>query len=196
MESSTVAEEYYLYSIGHGNKTIEEFIEELQKYSIQYLIDVRSKPYSKYYPHFNKEQLIIYFSSQNIKYSWWGDKIGGLPPFSWNCHNSDGKVDYTKMSQHPIFISGIDRLVDANLKHCKTAIMCSESDPHLCHRSKLIGRMLSDRGIELQHIIRNKIGNTIVIPQSDVFTDIINDTRDLFSNNEEEVQLTSRIAHV
>ena len=36
-----------LYSIGHGNKTIEEFEEELRSFGILYLIDVRTKPYSK-----------------------------------------------------------------------------------------------------------------------------------------------------
>lgn len=196
MENSNITNEYYLYSIGHGNKTMEELIAELQKFSIRYLIDVRSKPYSKYYPQFNKEQMMLFFSNQSIVYNWWGEIIGGLPPFSWNCHTSEGKVDYTKMSHNPTFIGGIERLVDANNKHYKTAIMCSESDPHLCHRSKLIGRMLSDRDIELQHIVRNKIGDIIAIPQSDIFTDIINETRDLFSDNNTDIQLTSINAHV
>ena len=43
-----------LYSIGHGNKTIEEFEEELRSFGIQYLIDVRTKPYSEWNPSFNQ----------------------------------------------------------------------------------------------------------------------------------------------
>ncbi|MBP5423843.1 MAG: DUF488 family protein, partial [Paludibacteraceae bacterium] len=46
-----------LYSIGHGNKTIEEFEEELRSFGIQYLIDVRTTPYSKWNPSFNQEGL-------------------------------------------------------------------------------------------------------------------------------------------
>ena len=46
--------ESFLYSIGHSNKTIEELISELRLYGIQYLIDVRSMPYSKYHPHFSE----------------------------------------------------------------------------------------------------------------------------------------------
>ncbi|MBQ0087994.1 MAG: DUF488 domain-containing protein [Prevotellaceae bacterium] len=188
--------EFYLYSIGHGNKSMDEFMSELQQFSIKYLIDVRSKPYSKYYPHFNKEQLITYFSAQDIVYDWWGEMIGGLPPASWNCITSEGKVDYEKMSHNQTFIKGIERLVKANEKHCKTAIMCSESDPHICHRSKLIGKMLAERGVELQHIVLNKMGNAIIRPQSDIFTDIINDVRDLFSNDIVNIKLTSVNAHV
>jgi uncharacterized protein (DUF488 family) len=40
-----------LYSIGHGNKSIEKFIEQLKDFDIEYLIDVRSKPYSKFNQH-------------------------------------------------------------------------------------------------------------------------------------------------
>ena len=32
----------FLYSIGHGNKSIDEFIHELRLYNIQYLVDVRN----------------------------------------------------------------------------------------------------------------------------------------------------------
>ncbi len=177
---------------------MEEIIEELKHYDIKYLIDIRSKPFSKYYPHFNKEALTNFFHFQNdIIYRWWGDTIGGLPPVEWKCHTTDGKIDYDKMAQHPIFISGVDRLVKANNQHCKTAIMCSESEPQMCHRSKLIGRMLEDRGIELQHIVRNKVGEIIVKPQSMVFTNIINEHLDLFSDTDPiDIHLTSRNSYV
>ena len=46
-----------IYSIGHGNKTIEDFIVELKTYNIEFLIDVRTTPYSKWNPHFNQDDL-------------------------------------------------------------------------------------------------------------------------------------------
>ena len=58
MESS------YLFSIGHGNKSIAEFIAELTQFDIQYLIDIRSKPYSKFYPWFNHYELSIVIMRQ------------------------------------------------------------------------------------------------------------------------------------
>lgn len=186
----------YIYSIGHGGKTIQELVDELKKYDIQYLIDVRSKPFSKHYPHFNRDALMRVFSERSdITYSWWGDILGGLPPIGWNCYTIDGKIDYDKMSLNPIFITGINRLVNANAQCLKTAIMCSESDPHMCHRSKLIGRMLHERGIEVQHILRNKAGKIVTLSQNAVYTDIVNDNIDLFSQPH-EVHLTSRKSYV
>lgn len=184
----------YIYSIGHGAKTMQELLDELSKYNIQYLIDVRTKPYSKYYPHFNKEALLSFFSGRSdIRYSWWGETIGGLPPIDWHCYTPDGKVDYDKMAINPIFVAGVERIVNANAQCLKTAIMCSESEPQMCHRSKLIGKMLHDRGVEMQHIVRNKAGQIITKPQSSVFANIINENTDLFST---DIHLTSRKPYV
>ena len=95
----------FLYSIGHSNKTIEELISELRLYDIQYLIDVRSMPYSKYYPHFNKEPLKIAINETgDIKYGYMGDVIGGLPEDK-ECY-TEGKVDYGKIRKMPFFIEG------------------------------------------------------------------------------------------
>ena len=58
-----------LYSIGHGNKNIEKFIEELKNFNIKYLIDIRSKPYSKFNQQFNQDELKDSLSQENIKYT-------------------------------------------------------------------------------------------------------------------------------
>lgn len=34
-----------IYSIGHGNKKIEDFIDELKNYEISYVLDVRPNPF-------------------------------------------------------------------------------------------------------------------------------------------------------
>lgn len=191
--------EFYIYSIGHGAKSMQDLMDELIKYDIKYLIDVRSKPFSKYYPHFNKETLINFFQKRDdIKYSWWGETIGGMPPAGWNCYTSDGKIDYDKMALNPIFINGVDRITNANAQCLKTAIMCSESEPQMCHRSKLIGRMLEDRGVEMQHIVRNKRGDIITKSQKTVFVEIVNDNTDLFSQFQDthDIHLTSRKSYV
>lgn len=186
----------FIYTIGHGNKTMEEFIRELSAYNIQYLIDVRSKPFSKYYPQFNKESLILYFQvHKDIRYDWRGDKIGGLPPAEWNCYTTDGKIDYDKMAVNPIFVSGIESIVKANDMKLKVALMCSESDPQMCHRSKLIGKMLADRGIDVQHIMLNRRGDIITKSQQNIFTNIINENIDLFSMSL-DIHLTSRNAYL
>lgn len=142
-----------LYSIGHGHKTMEEFISELQSFNIQFLIDVRSSPYSKWSPHFNQDNIELFLGSQNIKYIYMGDSVGGRPHDDF-CYDENGYFDYQKMAASPQFISGLQRLIKANSLGYKVAIMCSESDPSQCHRSKLIGRELYfGNDINMQHII-------------------------------------------
>lgn len=141
-----------IYSIGHGNKDIEEFIAELKAFSIQYLLDIRSKPFSKWSPQYNKSELQSDLERNNIKYVFLGDTLGGLPD-DRSCYNSDGKVVYELIKDKDFFKSSLQRLVTANEKKIKIAIMCSESKPEECHRSKLIGEELFKKNISIKHII-------------------------------------------
>lgn len=144
----------YLYSIGHGQKSIEELIQELLSFDISFLVDVRSSPFSKWVPHFNKGIIENLLSGTSIRYTYMGDTIGGRP-LSEDCYDSEGYFDYHKMAEKPQFIAGLHRLIDANDKRLRVAIMCSESNPIECHRSKLIGRELyfGTKKIEMSHII-------------------------------------------
>lgn len=140
-----------LFSIGHGNKSIEKFIEELKSFDIAYLVDVRTSPYSKWNPQFNQSALQNYLMSLGIRYVYMGNVLGGLPNDS-SCY-TNGRIDYAKMANKKTFISGLERLIVANQKKIRLAVMCSESEPEMCHRSKLIGQELIKRNISLQHIV-------------------------------------------
>lgn len=142
-----------IYSIGHGHKTQEEFIAELQSFGIQYLIDVRTNPYSRWSPQFNQGTIELWLKAAGIIYGYMGNQIGGKPQND-SCYDEDGFFDYHKMAETPSFKEGLCRLVDANNKQLIVAIMCTESDPSQCHRSKLIGRELYfGYQIEIPHII-------------------------------------------
>ena len=143
-----------LYSIGHGNKSIETLVEELNFFGINYLIDIRSKPYSKYSPHFNQNELKFSLHDKDIKYAFMGDILGGLPEDP-TCY-TNGHVDYEKLKEKDFFKTGLQRLVTAHNKKIKVAIMCSESKPEECHRTKLIGEELKRFGVIIQHITRMK----------------------------------------
>lgn len=153
-----------VYSIGHGNRSIDDFIALLNQYDIKYLIDVRSRPYSKFNPDFNKEALERVLTQKNVKYIFMGDQIGGLPD-DLTCRTDD-KIDYDKCRQNSTYIEGINRLVTAYEKNLKVAMMCSESKPQECHRSKLLGEMLRDRNVAVQHI--DETGR--IAPQMSVIT--------------------------
>lgn len=143
----------YLYSIGHGQKTIEELVQELLSFNVSFLIDVRSSPFSKWAPQFNKGIIENQLRSTSIRYAYMGDVIGGRP-IDDSCYDEEGFFDYKKMADMPQFIQGLHRLIDANAKHLTVAVMCSESNPAECHRSKLIGRELYfGPEIAMTHII-------------------------------------------
>ena len=140
-----------LFSIGHGNKKVDTFLHELKKFNINYLVDVRSKPYSKFNPHFNQNDLKYFLKQYNIKYLFLGDLIGGLPDDK-SCYDENGKVDYQLLKDKDFFVQGLNRLIKAHDKQLKIAIMCSETNPRECHRSKLIGKELLKYGIDINHI--------------------------------------------
>ncbi|OFX47161.1 MAG: hypothetical protein A2046_01660 [Bacteroidetes bacterium GWA2_30_7] len=155
-----------IYSIGHANREFDDFISLLKTYEIEYLIDVRSSPYSKMFPVYNKEPFSNLLKQNGFTYVYLGDTLGGLPKDS-SCYieytdknNEDSrKIDYSKIEKKDFFKKGLERLKIANEKGLKVAVMCSELNPEECHRSKLIGLVLLKKGIIIQHI--NKFGKLI-----------------------------------
>ena len=140
-----------IYSIGYGNRKINEFIDLLKKFHILYLVDVRTQPYSKFNPCFNQSDLKFALENQGIKYVYMGDTLGGRPA-NPSCYDKEGKVDYEMVKSKDFFKSGIFRLKAAHEKNLSIVIMCSEINPLECHRSKLIGRVLLDDNIHIRHI--------------------------------------------
>ncbi|MDR0370794.1 MAG: DUF488 domain-containing protein [Prevotellaceae bacterium] len=141
-----------LYSIGHGNKRISIFIQELHSFGIEYLLDIRTKPFSRWHPQFNRSSLQSELEKCGITYVFLGDALGGLPDDS-ACYDSDGKIRYDVLKEKDFFKQGLQRLITACEKEIRIAIMCSETNPGACHRSKLIGEELRKCNIPLHHII-------------------------------------------
>ncbi len=139
-----------LYTIGHGNRSSEIFAELLRQYTIAFLVDIRSQPYSRYAPQFSQTALVQRLAQQNIHYLFLGDLLGGRPADE-TCY-VNGHVDYARVREKAFFRQGIARLRTAWEKQLRVAIMCSEAKPQECHRSKLIGNVLSEQHIEVAHI--------------------------------------------
>ena len=173
-----------LYTIGHGNRKQEDFLVLLQDFGIEYLIDVRSQPYSKFNPQFNQNDLKYFLEQNGIKYVFMGDTIGGRPK-DRTCYDNEGKVDYEVVKMKEFFLNGIDRLKTAYNKDINAVIMCSESKPCECHRSKLIGKVLITDNIVIKHIDEKgklKDQSTVInelnkgLSENDLFGNPINTT--------------------
>lgn len=140
-----------IFSIGHGNRTLDDFVNLLKQYEIKYLIDIRSKPYSRFSPHFSKPALEQTLPQYDIRYVYMGDLLGGFPD-NPECYTPDGRVDYAKLKLEPSYQTGIARLKRASEQNLQVAVMCSELKPQHCHRSKLIGESLAETNIPMLHI--------------------------------------------
>lgn len=139
-----------VYTIGYGARSLEEFLAALKANEIEYLIDVRTAPYSKFKPEFSKELLQHHLERSGIRYIFMGDTLGGQPNDP-SCQ-TDGKVDYDKLRQQPFFTTGLQRVQQAFQQQHRLALMCSEGRPEQCHRSKLIGEALAAAGVPVRHI--------------------------------------------
>jgi uncharacterized protein (DUF488 family) len=140
-----------LYSIGHGRRKIEDFVALLKQYKITHLADVRSMPLSRFNPQYNRNRLQQSLAENGIAYLFMGDELGGRPKEA-SCYNEKGRVDYDRVKAANFFRKGIKQLSDAYKEDLRLAIMCSESKPCDCHRSRLIGTALKTEGIPVVHI--------------------------------------------
>ena len=139
-----------LYTIGHSNHRLEEFIQLLEDNGIMCVVDVRTTPASRYNPQFNRDNLEQILPEHNIEYAFAGKFLGGRPSDP-GCYkkrvlpgeNTDylHEVDYPEVMRREWFIKGVQRLLEMADTQT-TAIMCSEEDPAHCHRHHLIARYL------------------------------------------------------
>jgi len=139
-----------LFTIGHSNHETDRFVKLLRDHHIDILIDTRSHPYSKYSAQFNKDILRQVLTRNRIQYSFMGDSLGGRPK-SPDFYDEQGHVRYDLIAQAPRFLTALDSILDG-AKRSRLALLCSEEDPTHCHRRRLVGRVLLQRGARLLHI--------------------------------------------
>ncbi|MCS6845667.1 MAG: DUF488 domain-containing protein [Caldilineales bacterium] len=139
-----------VYTVGYGQRTVEELAALLHRYDITTLVDVRSAPYSRHRPEFNKDALAAALDRHGIRYVYLGDALGGRPTDP-DCY-VNGRVDYERVKEKPFYQAGVGRVQAARQRGLRFALMCSEARPEECHRSKLIGQTLADLGVPVAHI--------------------------------------------
>jgi uncharacterized protein (DUF488 family) len=143
-----------LYSIGHSNVAAEYLIALLEQHSIRTLCDVRSAPYSRYNPQFNREALAETVHTAGIIYRFMGDTLGGKPADE-ALRTADGaRPNYAQIAAAPAFQRALNQLIDLS-RRTPTAFMCGEADYHGCHRHRQIAPALIERGVLVWHIMPN-----------------------------------------
>jgi len=141
-----------IFTIGYAAYSVEAFVETLARHAVTMLADVRSQPYSRYRPEFNRDTLPGILAQDGIVYLFLGDECGARIDAP-ECY-VDGKVDFNRVKDHPRFQEGLARLASSMESHC-VAIMCAEKDPLTCHRGILVARRLAglSDAILVKHIL-------------------------------------------
>ena len=137
-------------TVGHSTHPLEAFVALLRRHAVTALADVRSTPYSRFNPHFNRKSLDRDMNARGIAYLFLGRALGGRPE-DRSCYEN-GQVRYDRVARTALFREGIDRVVRGAADN-RIALMCAEKEPLDCHRTILVGRSLVERGIAVAHIL-------------------------------------------
>ena len=141
-----------IYTIGHSNQDSSTFLQLLIDNAIQVVVDVRSAPYSRYVPQFNKKEIEAAVIDAGLKYIFMGDVIGGKPS-GQQYLDANGKVMYDKIAIEQSFQKGLERLAKGLNDGWVIVLMCAEEDPLKCHRHHLIAHELeTKRNIPVWHL--------------------------------------------
>lgn len=152
-----------LFTIGHSNHPLSRFLELLALHEIQLVCDVRSTPYSRFNPQFNREPLGAALEARGIGYLYLGESLGGKPRESG--YPADAAARFALIAAGMRFREGLDRLLRESRAR-RTAIMCAEKDPARCHRGLLICPNLP-QDVTVRHILADGSLTTRLMPEGD-----------------------------
>jgi len=140
-----------LFTVGYAAfDNFSSFSKWLKHYNVEAIADVRSLPYSRIRPEFNKDILMNNLKKSAIKYVFIGDHCGARVD-DLSCY-VNGYVDYTKVKETKNFQIGIERILKG-LSSYSIGLLCAEKDPINCHRDILVCRNLKAYNISINHIL-------------------------------------------
>ncbi len=146
-----------LYTVGHGNRSLEELVSTLAGAGVGRVADVRRYPGSRRHPHFAKDSLDAALGGRGISYQWWGEALGGR-------RRSAGPGTRHPAWSDPAFRAFADHLDTAEARQALTtllesadagpavAVLCAETLWWRCHR-RLIADAAVVRGTPVVHLL-------------------------------------------
>ena len=135
--------EIELFSVGHSNHSADKFLSLLDRHKIGVLVDVRSKPKSRF-AHFGRDNLLNLLDANGVKYLFGGLALGGMSNY--------GPKD-------KLFVDKMDAIVGLCAEGNRVAMMCSEGKPCECHRAGKLTAWL--------HRERQKVKTTHILPDGE-----------------------------
>jgi uncharacterized protein (DUF488 family) len=188
-----------VFTIGHSTHSQERFIALLHQHGITALCDVRSKPYSRVNPQFNREELKRSLRASGIAYVFLGKELGARSEDPACCEQ--GKVRYDCLAHTDLFRHGLER-VQEGMKKYRVALMCAEKEPLECHRTILVARHLAALGLDVRHIhadgrveshpdALSRLARMLNLPEHDMFHSRDELLADAYRRQEEHIAYES-----
>jgi uncharacterized protein (DUF488 family) len=143
-----------IYTVGHSNHELSRLLNLFRRHHVNLLFDVRSAPYSRFAPQFNRQELEKALPAHELRYEFLGQKLGGRPDDP-ECYDPSGHVIYDRLEQTSEYREGVNEVLEVAGTGATVCLMCSEEDPTVCHRAISIGHFLSELGVRVDHIRRD-----------------------------------------
>jgi uncharacterized protein (DUF488 family) len=124
----------------------------LKQHTVTALADVRSAPFSRFNPQFNKDVLRRHLELRGLGYVFLGRELGARSSDP-SCYEN-GRVQYARLARTERFRHGIVRVMRGADRH-RIALLCAEREPLECHRALLVARVLDEQGVPVAHILGN-----------------------------------------
>jgi len=141
-----------LFTIGHSTHPLDHLLDLLNTHDIEVVGDVRSSPYSRHNPQYNREPFQTFLEAQRIQYVFLGKELGARSEDP-TCYVG-GQVQFERIAHTALFQEGLDR-VKRGMEDYRIALLCAEKDPLFCHRTILVCRNLRAGGLDIQHILED-----------------------------------------
>jgi len=166
-----------VFTIGHSTHSLGAFVALLNRHGVTAIADVRSAPFSRFNPQFNREALEVGLAAHRIKYVFLGRELGARSSDA-SCYEN-GRVLYTRLARTQLFRGGLNRIIKGSHEY-QIALMCAEKEPLDCHRTLLVARALTERGCVVEHILADgrleahgasmaRLLDIVGIPRRDLF---------------------------
>src|SRR5262245_18069055 len=106
---------HQIYTIGHSTLSLRAFLSALKANGVSAVADVRSVPYSRVNPAFNRDPLKRELNACGLRYVFLGKELGGRPTDP-SCYEN-GRASYSKMAETEVFRAGLDRVIQGSLSY-------------------------------------------------------------------------------
>jgi uncharacterized protein (DUF488 family) len=145
-----------LFTVGHSNRTLAEFVQVLVGHGVEEVVDVRAYPRSRRHSHFDREHLASELRHAGLGYAWRGKVLGGFRRLdrgeSPHLALTPGFAAYADHMKSDAFVSAV-RALAWQSENRRMALMCAEKDWRDCHRFLIADHLVKLCGVEVRHIL-------------------------------------------